>query len=522
MFNEIKDFYPTPYNLARRMFEKIETLKCKYLLEPSAGKGDLIEHFKKYYEIKNSRYLGYQNKINDCITIDAIEIDINLSNILRGKGINVVFDDFLNYQPQRFYQTIIANFPFSNGCEHLLKAIEIQERIGGEIICLINSETIRNPYSNNRKQLKYLLDKYNADIEFIEGAFEDAERQTSVSVVMIYISVPMQNDETIFEREFKKDNPDISFKDMQSLAVNRNKLEQLIFECEMIKNSGIELFREKMKIDKLLNDMNLKLKINISDDSYNHKVVTVNDFIDTTNLEYWNKFINETEFRDRLPSKLRTNFSYNMEKQKDIAFNMENVKYFYEKLVESIPQSYEEIVANLLDDLTRKYVYSDSSWNQTIHYFNGWRTNDSFKISKKVIIPCSTGFYFYSLPDTLRDLNIIFENLSGIKDNINEGERVYRAIKNNEKKIETQFFILDSFKKGTLHISFKDQELLNRFNILAAKGKSWLPGDFGTKHYSDMDEEEKNLVKEFGLTIEDYSKLCLSNQRDYLRLTSAN
>lgn len=520
MFKDNKDFYPTPYNLARRMFDKIETLKCKYLLEPSAGKGDLIEHYKKYFEIKNSRYIGYQNKVDDYITFDAIEIDPSLNNLLRGKGINVVAEDFLMYQPQRFYEAIIANFPFSSGCEHLLRAIEIQERIGGQIICLLNADTIRNPYSNNRKQLKYLLDLYNADIEFIEGAFEDAERQTSVSVALIHVSIPMKNDETIFEKEFKKDNPDLNFKDMQSLAVKRNKLEQLIFECEMIKNAGIELFKEKMKIDKLLSDMNLKLKINIADDSYKNKVITINEFLNSTNLEYWNKFINETEFRDRLPSKLRTNFSYNMEKQKDIAFNMENVRYFYEKLVESIPKSYEETVAALLDDLTRKYVYSDSSWNASIHYYNGWRSNNSFKISKKVIIPCSTGFYFYSLPDTLRDLNIIFENLSGIKDNINEGDRVYKAIKNNEKKIETRFFLLDSYKKGTLHITFKDQDLLNKFNVLASKGKSWLPGDFGTKHYSDMTQEEKNLVKEFGLTVEDYSMLCLSNQRDYLRLTS--
>jgi hypothetical protein len=30
------------------------------------------------------------------------------------------------------------------------------------------------------------------------------------------------------------------------------------------------------------------------------------------------------------------------------------------------------------------------------------------------------------------------------------------------------------FKKGTVHLKFKDQYMLNDFNQMAAKGKKWL------------------------------------------------
>jgi hypothetical protein len=265
--------------------------------------------------------------------------------------------------------------------------------------------------------------------------------------------------------------------------------------------------------------MNLKSKLQITDDSYKAEPITINEFINKINLEYWNKFINETNFRDRLPSKLRNNFTYNMEKQKDITFNMENVRYFYEELTKSIPQSYEETIANLFDDLTRKYSYTDSAWNQTILYYNGWKSNSCYKIQKRCIIPCSTGFYFHNLPEALIDLNIVFENLSGEKDSLTTTDRVYKAIRNNEKKIETKFFFLDSYKKGTLHITFKDQKLLNRFNILAAKGKQWLPPSFGVKYYQDMTKEEKTLVKDFGMTAEEYTQV-VGYQNNLLRLTS--
>ena len=39
------------------------------------------------------------------------------------------------------------NPPFSEGDKHLLKAINIMKN-GGQIVCILNAETIKNPYSN--------------------------------------------------------------------------------------------------------------------------------------------------------------------------------------------------------------------------------------------------------------------------------------------------------------------------------------------------------------------------------------
>lgn len=40
--------------------------------------------------------------------------------------------------------------------------------------------------------------------------------------------------------------------------------------------------------------------------------------------------------------------------------------------------------------------------------------------------------------------------------------------------IDSTFFKMRGFKKGTLHIDFKDLDLLAKFNQAAAKGKKWL------------------------------------------------
>lgn len=515
MFTDNKNFYPTGKELVFKMLDKIDKFQSiKYILEPSAGKGNIIAYYKDYYIENCRRYMSNIKDVNKYITFDAIELDENLNNLLRGKGINVVGEDFLTFEPQRFYDLIIANPPFENGVSHALGYIRLQERIGGKVLCLINAETLKNPYSNQRKELLSLIEKYNGEIEYIQNAFSDSERKTDVETALIYINVPMQKDESIFERHFKRDNPDMDIDNFQALLPKMTKLQSLVLECDMVKKATTELFKEKMNINKLLSGFGISSGVSICDDTTTPKPLSINDYLDNTNLQYWNKFVEETDFKKKLPSKLRDNFNCNMEKQRNISFNMDNIHYFYEQLIQAIPKSYEENVAKVFEDLTYKGYYSDTMWNSNIYLYSGWKTNSCYKINKKSIIRYY-GDYLYRVPDTLKDLNIIFNNIQAENYDIDNRD-VIEAIKKCEKNIDTPHFYLSSYKKGTIHITYKDKKALEIFNILAGKGLNALPPDFGQKKYSDMNQEEKKLVVEFGLSVQEYNALGVTN--NYLRL----
>ena len=49
-------FYPTPPNLVERMMSKVNLNKVSYVLEPSAGKGDIIDGFRKYIKDRTKSY----------------------------------------------------------------------------------------------------------------------------------------------------------------------------------------------------------------------------------------------------------------------------------------------------------------------------------------------------------------------------------------------------------------------------------------------------------------------------------
>ena len=53
------------------------------------------------------------------------------------------------------------------------------------------------------------------------------------------------------------------------------------------------------------------------------------------------------------------------------------------------------------------------------------------------------------------------------------------------ENIDTKFFTVTFYKKGTCHLVFKDMELLKKFNLYAGRKLNFLPGDYGKKAYED-------------------------------------
>lgn len=137
------EFYPTPKSLINKMLEGTDLSMVVSVLEPSAGKGDIVEVLKE-----REKNHGWK------LDIDCIEMDRDLRSVLQGRSFRVVAGDFLSYNTMKEYDLIIMNPPFSNGSSHLLKALDLQERNGGAVICLLNAETLKHYLSWHEKRIR--------------------------------------------------------------------------------------------------------------------------------------------------------------------------------------------------------------------------------------------------------------------------------------------------------------------------------------------------------------------------------
>lgn len=165
--------------------------------------------------------------------------------------------------------------------------------------------------------------------------------------------------------------------------------------------------------------------------------------------------------------------------------------------------SIDAAIMKVWDNFTHRFSWTDYSKN--IHYYNGWRTNKAFKCNKKVIIPLYAFDYIgeridlYKVRDELADIEKAMCYLDCGRTEASEMAELLMAAREQDitRGIDTKFFIVDVYKKGTCHLTFKDADLLKKFNLYCGRKLHWLPDDYGRKPYESLDDEEKAVADSF-------------------------
>lgn len=523
-----KTFYPTPLPLIQEMLSGVKWDYIDSVLEPSAGKGDIAQYVAEKLYYAHRRYPCFdehsRREAVEKADIDCIEIDPMLRSVLEGKGFRVIHDDFLGFQTQKQYSLIVMNPPFDQGAEHLHHAMGLAAK-GGTVICLLNAETLRNPCTLTRKRVLRALEEYEASVQYIEGAFSAAERKTDTDIALVKVTIPAPKlDSTIMEdmREaptYKSAEVPNEYAEL----VQYNKIEEWVSRYNFEVACGIRLIEEyRAMATHMLDDEDgkygrpiISMKIHVAGKD---RDVQINEFIRQTRGKYWRKIFEQPVITSKLTSKLLEELRSNVQKLMDYEFSVYNILTLIIKMNGRVIQGVEETIIALFDDWTHL------DWNKyspNRHYYNGWATNQAFRVGKKVIIPFYGyddwygKFRAYNAREKMRDIEKVFDFLdNGRTDWEGTTDAALDAAEKsgNAKNIDTKYFTATFYKKGTAHLVFKDMELLEKFNIYASQKKGWLPPSYGKKRYTDMDEEEKQVVDAFQGR-EQYEKVI--QRRDY-------
>ncbi len=511
---ELKDFYPTPESIIDRMISDLDLTMIKSILEPSAGKGDIVDALKQKAGRNNSFYGCGRMKTGP--DIDCIEPVRNLQHILKGKGYRVVCDDFLKYDTMKEYGLIIMNPPFSNGCKHLLKAMEMQKRSGGAVVCLLNAETLKNPYSNDRRYLKRQLEEYNAKVEFIQDAFSNAERKTGVEVAIIKVLFPAVKKESFILSGLKKaqevkevpemENTQLADGNFLKAVVNQYQMEteagiRLINEYSSMRTFILSEFDKDYETGKTIQKGSCVLSLTVGGEK-----LSVNRYIKEIRRKYWTALFRNPRFTGQLTGNLQRDFSNEVENLSEYDFSLFNIYQLKTDMQQKVVKGIEDTIVELFDELSHRYSFLNET-SKNIHYYNGWKTNKAWIINKKVIIPLRAYNEFWGryepggceIVTKLQDIEKCFNYLDG---GLTEAVDLEKSLKFAEefgetKNIQLKYFTVTFYKKGTCHIVFNNHELLKKFNIFGSQRKGWLPPSYGKKTYNDMTKEEKKVIDEF-------------------------
>lgn len=548
-----RGFYPTPPAIAEKMMEGLNFHWIDTILEPSAGKGDLVKALstKNQTGQGRGRYFTPSRIQIDCcesdpylrqilrynFSEDAISgeletlktIRMNGShdeernieqriNIVRKANMRIVHDDFLTYRGKKHYDLIFMNPPFANGDLHLLHAIDMQKD-GGSIICLLNAETLRNPCTNSRKILRKHLKDFNAEIEYIDDAFKDAERSAVVDVAIIKIHIPQKTEyESDIWQRMKKavEEEEIPDPELRALVAG-DYIDQAITAYQTEIAAGLEFYRGYLGLkpyicntldpDAKYKSSIIEIKVHGAKDYDGFKV---NDYLRAVRMKYWYALFENKQFIGMLTSELQERFRKNVERLADYDFSAFNIKQIMAEMNASMTDGVEKAIDSLFEKLTSEHSWYPECGNN-IHYYNGWATNKAHKIGKKCIIPTSGMFSSWSWSRNTFDVSTAFDVISDIEkvfDYLDTGETkpvdlreiLEAADKDGQtRNIECKYFKVSIFKKGTTHIMFypESMRLVERLNIYAGKRKNWLPPNYGKTTYADLSGEERAVVDSF-------------------------
>ncbi len=474
------DFYPTPKNLIRRMLSLLsENWQYKNILEPSAGSGSILDYIVNNY-LARSRYSNQTTSAN----FFAIESDMELVATLHGKGHQVVDFDFLTHVPLYVYHTVIMNPPFSNGDKHLLKAWEVVSG-GGEIVCLLNAETVKNPYSYDRKQVVKLISMYGS-VEYIQDAFigDDVDRKTRVEVALVYLQKPAMTDDMALEGERLGQFSEPTFG--ENKLADTNIVKTLVAQYNRSITIIQEMYAQALELDYLTKEARTTYTRNEKGETVKNvrpmegvEKSSLTERIQKINKYFWDNIFERTKVGKAFTSKFSDELRKNQDKYGQLAFTEDNIFRVLEMF--QINRQ-DHMMKSLLSVFEQSTYYHQDTESQ-----KGWKTNKNYKIPDKLIMPYSIERRYYgqfevvySRRDYLNDLDLIMCWLSGKKvDSILSIENALKtafaqddfAKNNTTKVIESEFFTMRAYKKGTLHITFKDKDLLARFNQMASQGR---------------------------------------------------
>lgn len=455
------DFYPTPENIIAQMTWDLD-LNGKIVLEPSAGKGDIVDFC-----------------IGSGATVLAVEKENNLRTILQSKC-KVIGSDTMQITSDQISHIdyIIMNPPFSADEKHILHLFDIAPG-GCTIVSLCNWETIANTRYSYRQRLLSLIKDYG-NSENLGDVFSDAERKTNVEIGLVKLYKPKTKSDDEFEGFFMEEEEEDQFNGIQQYNFVRDVVNRYV--------GAVKIFDEQLESARKMNELTKSFF------SSTIALSMTQDKAETTREEYkkelqksaWNHIFSKMNMDKYATQGLKDDINKFVEKQTKVPFTMRNIYRMIQIVVGTHSQRMDKALLEVFDKLTQHH-------HENRYAVEGWKTNSHYLVNEKFIMPyIAPQSRWGSSPDVNdRQSDIVDDFVKGLcyltGQQWTHLDRFRSAVHSIEGGLDWgqwfdfKFFTVRLYKKGTGHFKFKDRDVWATFNQNIARIKGFpLPDSIKT------------------------------------------
>lgn len=449
MFNS--EFFPTPEPVIQLMLATTD-LAGKYVLEPSAGKGDIVD-----FCAGSGAFVTSCEKNPDLARIVASK-----STFLKHDFLDVTADEVSHID------YIVMNPPFSNADRHILHAWSIAPD-GCEVIALCNWQTIENRYTSTRSQLGRIISDYGQSTN-IGDVFSDAERTTGINIGLVHLFKPA--DMNTFDGYFYEtpDEAEQQYNGIIPYNAIRDAVQRYVGACRLFD----QVAENAVQMNNLVggfgaNSITFALK-------QDEKDASIESFKKELQKRAWSWVFNKMNMQKYLTESLKKEINVFVERQSKVPFTMKNIYKMMDIVVGTHGNRMERALVEIFDKLTMHH-------HENRYSVEGWKTNSHYLVNQKFILEWVAESSWGSIPRIrytgnaakVDDLVKALCYLTGQKYNSNDTLYSFFYAETREwgTWYEWQYFKVKVFKKGTMHAQFLDKKIWELFNRAVAKAKGY-------------------------------------------------
>lgn len=491
------EFFPTPVQVIETMLDG-ETINGKTILEPSAGKGDIVD------------YLLNQ----EALAILAVEKNGDLRAILQ-KKCTVLGNDFLEIQSQQVTHVdlIVMNPPFSQDDRHITHAFVIAPP-GCRIIALCNHCRYHNDSLRAKRAFRTLVESHGT-IENLGPCFQEAEEATSIDIGLIKMQKPGGGYEHEFEGFFMFEEEETQAEGVLPYNVIRDLVNRYV--------QAVKIYDKQLAIGVEMGGILSEYFDTSLTFTTNEKVLQGqrNTFKKDLQKSGWNYIFRKLNLEKYSTRALKEDISKFVEKQSQIPFTMRNVYLMLEIVSGTTTQRMDKALLEVFDKIT-----SHHAENQ--YRREGWKTNSHYLVNRKFILPgmcwqdqryykgqneiqCDYRGYWEFVEDLVKALCFIsgddFETFGSLRSWVTHRYKIvtesevffyyrgdgYQGYTDRITALQAAgyayefvdhqpiygqwfdwaYFRVKAFKKGSMHFEFTDEDLWGRFNQRIARLKGY-------------------------------------------------
>lgn len=358
------NFYPTPESVIYKMIYGLK-LKGESVLEPSAGKGDIVEVLK-----------------NEGANVLACEFNDDLAQIVASKADRFVCQDFFELQSSdvSHIKYIIMNPPFDTADKHILHAVEIAPP-GCEIVALCNNETYQNNYSRNRSKLKRIITDQGS-YENLGDVFSDAERTTGIDIGLINIYTK-PNEEDEFDGYFFSEEEERENGTGGDGLVAFSKIKEIVGRYVASVKMFDGFIQSASEINEMMKPIGGDFKIQFDTRTKNGSIyssISRDEFKSKLQRSAWLAIFKEMNLEKYLTQKIIDALNKKLESQLNKPFTERNIYAIINIIQGTNEGRMKQVLIDSFDWITMHH-------NGNRHSVEGWKTNSMYYVGMKFIAP---------------------------------------------------------------------------------------------------------------------------------------